>query len=81
MSKASVMKKEKQTRSAREKSKAGVTLRLNAADPSIEQYVARLRSTYGKYATSAEKTRELVSKSMGKRSLTDLLLKMRQEGF
>jgi len=46
-------------------------------DPTIKSYIDDLRRQYGKYATSAEKVREMLDKTMGDKTLTELLFEAR----
>lgn len=61
-------------------SKATVHLGLQGMmDPAIKSYIEELRRRYGKYATSAREVREVLDKTMGDRTLTELLYEAREE--
>lgn len=54
-------------------------LRLQGlSDPAISDYIAKTRARYGKYSMPIEQVRKLVDESMGEKSLTDILFKMRE---
>lgn len=50
-------------------------------DPAIKSYIDDLRRQYEKYATSAEKVREMLDKTMGDRTLTELLYEEREKSL
>lgn len=63
-------------------SKLAVQLRLQGlTDPAITSYIEELRRRYGKYATSAEEVRRTLDKSMGDKTLTELLYEVREESL
>lgn len=60
-------------------SKVAEHLRLKSlTDPAIKSYIEELRRQYGKYATSAQEVRETLDKTMGEKTLTDLLHEVRE---
>lgn len=63
-------------------SKTAEQLRLQSlTDPAIKSYIEELRRQYGKYATSAQEVREMLDKTMGDKTLTDLLHEVREESL
>lgn len=59
-----------------------VVLRLQSlTDPSVVEYVNDLKATYGKYALPVKQVRRIVDRSMGKRTLSEVLRRMREESY
>lgn len=57
-------------------------LRLQGlSDPSIAGYIAKTRAKYGKHVLPADEVRSIVDKSMGNKSLTEVLYRMRESGY
>jgi hypothetical protein len=54
-----------------------LVLRLQGlGDPSIFDYIARTRAKYGRYSLPIEEVRKLVDKTMGERTLSQVLREM-----
>lgn len=59
-----------------------LVLRLQGLrDPSISDNIARTQAKYGRYSLPIEEVRKLVDKTMGERTLTEVLSEMRESRY
>lgn len=49
------------------------------SDPAISEYIAKMRSRFGRYVLPAEEVRNILDKEMGDKTLTGVLFQMREE--
>ena len=55
-------------------------LRLQGlSDPAISEYIAKMRSRFGRYVLPIEEVRSILDKDMGDKTLSGVLYLMRQE--